>query len=89
MNTLVRAALVLVLSNLTPLMAQDRESKPMNVVFVLVDDVLKEREIITGISNWGWTEVVSGVDPGDLVVISIDQSGIEDGALASVDTDTE
>ena len=59
------------------------------IVFVLVGDVLKEREIITGISNWGWTEVVSGVDPGDLVVISIDQSGVEDGALASVDTDTE
>ena len=44
MNTLVRAALVLVLSNLTPLMAQDRESKPMNVVFVLVDDL-------------GWTDL--------------------------------
>jgi arylsulfatase A len=44
MNTLVRAALVSVLSNLTPLMAQDREAKPMNVVFVLVDDL-------------GWTDL--------------------------------
>jgi arylsulfatase A-like enzyme len=44
MNTLVRAALVSVLSNLTPLMAQDREVKPMNVVFVLVDDL-------------GWTDL--------------------------------
>jgi arylsulfatase A-like enzyme len=44
MNTLVRAALVSVLSNLTPLMAQDCEAKPMNVVFVLVDDL-------------GWTDL--------------------------------
>ena len=41
-----------------------------------------ERTIETGMSNWDWTEVTSGLKTGDLVVTSVDRDGIEDGALA-------
>ena len=53
-------------------------------VFVLLPEegVLEERRIETGMSNWDWTEVTSGLQPGDRVVTSVDREGIEDGALA-------
>jgi len=40
------------------------------------------RHIETGIKNWDWAEVRAGLEPGELVVTSIDRAGVEDGALA-------
>ena len=53
-------------------------------VFVLDEEAGKvfEKEIQTGISNWENTEVVSGLSPGELVVLSVDREGVEDGASA-------
>lgn len=49
-------------------------------VFAVEDGVLVEREIETGLSNWNWTEVTGGLSPGDVVVTSLDRTGVEAGA---------
>jgi HlyD family secretion protein len=55
-----------------------------NRVYVLDEQAgqLDERTIETGLGNWEWTEVRSGLVPGDLIVISIDREGLADGAPA-------
>ena len=55
-------------------------------VFVYQPDrkIIKERTIKRGLSNWNYTEVLSGLDPGELVVINVDHSGIKDNANAVV-----
>ncbi len=40
------------------------------------------REIETGISNWEFTEIVSGLADGDRIVSSIDREGVDDGVAA-------
>jgi len=49
------------------------------------DDRLQKRDIDTGLSNWKLTEVRSGLEIGDRVVLSVDREGVEDGALVSVE----
>jgi len=53
-------------------------------VYLFLPDqgLLEKRRIETGLSNWDYTEVVQGLQAGDLVVISVDRDGIEDGAPA-------
>ncbi len=51
-------------------------------VFVLDGTMLVERTIDTGISSWEFTEVVAGLDEGDLVVLTVDREGVTDGATA-------
>ncbi len=51
---------------------------------VLVPDgenILRERGIETGLSNWQYTEVLSGLAEGDRVVLSVDREGVKAGAL--------
>ena len=43
--------------------------------------MIREREIDIGISNWEFTEVVSGLNAGDQVISTVDRGGIEDGAV--------
>lgn len=50
------------------------------------DEVLRLRDIKTGISNWDYTEVVDGLAAGDQVVTSLDRPGVEDGAYAVAET---
>ena len=59
-------------------------------VFVYLPDqrVIRERSIRTGLSNWEYTEVVSGLKPGEQVVVNVDRSGIEDDAPAVVMKET-
>jgi len=56
---------------------------------VLVLDIetglLEEREIETGLSNWDQTEVTSGLEQGELVVLSLDREGVENGAPAKAE----
>ena len=56
--------------------------KDENTVFVYNpgDGILEQRSIKKGISNWIYTEVLSGLDKGEQVVTSIDRKGVEDGA---------
>jgi HlyD family secretion protein len=46
---------------------------------------LHKRSIKTGLSNFQYTEVLSGLSEGDEVVNSIDRAGIADGARAAVE----
>jgi HlyD family secretion protein len=54
-------------------------------VLVLADGRLAERAIMTGLSNWEQTEVVSGLSAGEQVVLSLGSDGVEAGAAAVVD----
>ena len=59
-------------------------------VFVYLPDrkVIRERSIQTGLSNWEYTEVVSGLKSGEQVVVNVDRSGIADEAHAVVMKET-
>lgn len=56
---------------------------------VLVRDVqtgkLSRREVKTGVTNWSWTEVVSGLKAGEQVVTSLDRTGVVAGATVDVE----
>ena len=54
-------------------------------VIVLDGSMLAEREIETGISSWEFTEVVSGLDEGERVVLTVDREGVVDGATAATE----
>ncbi|MAF83100.1 MAG: efflux RND transporter periplasmic adaptor subunit [Gammaproteobacteria bacterium] len=54
-------------------------------VFVLDGTLLAEREIETGISSWEFVEVLSGLDEGELVVLTVDREGVVEGATAVVE----
>lgn len=51
-------------------------------VFVRDDGTgrLEERSIEAGISNWDFTEVLSGLTPGERVVLSVEREGVAAGA---------
>jgi HlyD family secretion protein len=51
-------------------------------VYLPDDNRLEERTIKGGIVNWDYTEVMSGLQAGVLVVTSVDRAGVEDGAYA-------
>lgn len=52
-----------------------------NQVLVLNSkNVLEKREFETGLANWTWTEVKSGLQSGDKVLLTLDTPGAVDGA---------
>jgi HlyD family secretion protein len=51
-------------------------------VLLLVDGLLAEREVETGLRNWDFTEILSGLVAGERVVISLDRTEVEAGAEA-------
>lgn len=53
------------------------------------EGIITERTIKKGISNWAYTEVLSGLDNGDMIVLNVDIAGVEDGAPAEITEDTE
>jgi HlyD family secretion protein len=56
------------------------------VLLLGADARLAERTLETGLSNWEFTEVLSGLEAGDSVVVSVDRDGVQDGAAAEIDT---
>ena len=62
-----------------------------NRIYLFLSDegILEERNVKTGMSNWDHTEVLEGLEAGDLVVTSVDRDGVEDGALARRDASKE
>jgi HlyD family secretion protein len=44
--------------------------------------VLVERQLQTGVSNWAFTEITSGVQPGEQVVLSVEREGVAAGVHA-------
>ena len=54
-------------------------------IFVLLDDQhIEKRPIKTGMHNWSFTEVLSGLEAGDRIVVSVEREGLEDGALVKI-----
>ncbi len=49
-------------------------------LFVIEDGVVVERTIESGLANWRFTEVTSGIEDGTLIVLSGDREGVEPGA---------
>lgn len=49
------------------------------------DGHLEERTIKPGLSNWEYTEVLSGLQAGDRIVTSLEREGVEAGALVSAE----
>ena len=58
---------------------------PDKKVYVLdaATSKLQARAVGTGLANWEFTEITSGLEAGDRVVSSIDREGVADGALAT------
>jgi HlyD family secretion protein len=52
------------------------------------DQRLHRQEIEKGLGNWTYTEVLSGLSPGDLVVTTLGAEGVEDGVLATISMQT-
>ena len=44
------------------------------------NDTLEQRTFEAGLSNWEFTQVLSGLEEGDQIVISLDREGVVDGA---------
>lgn len=59
------------------------------LVFGGDDTKLVERQIETGLSNWEYTEVRSGLQPGDKVVLSVEREGVVAGARAVTEAETK
>lgn len=55
------------------------------LVFVPHDGVLEQRTVTTGIANWDYTEILSGVELGERVVVTLDRPGVASGARAVLD----
>ena len=49
------------------------------------DNRIERRKITTGLSNWRFTQVVSGLKEGERVVITVDREGLADGVQATID----
>lgn len=59
-------------------------------VFVINDDnTIEKRELETGLSNWQFTEILSGLELDDRIVLSVDRAGVKDGATVEVDKSNE
>lgn len=54
------------------------------VLLIDSDNVLHEHSFQPGLSNWTYTEVLSGLKAGDRVVMSVGQEGVEAGARVNV-----
>ncbi|MEN8131496.1 MAG: efflux RND transporter periplasmic adaptor subunit [Pseudomonadota bacterium] len=50
------------------------------------EELLEQRQIKTGLSNWAWTEVFEGLEEGEEVVVSIEREGVGDGVRAVRDS---
>jgi HlyD family secretion protein len=50
------------------------------VLLLRQDGVLEERKVETGLANWEYTEIASGLNEGDRIVMSLDQEGVKAGA---------
>lgn len=55
-------------------------------VLVYSGGALVKKEIKTGIRNWDFTEVISGLSAGEQVVTSLDRAGVKDGAVATLES---
>jgi HlyD family secretion protein len=50
------------------------------VLLYRTDGVLEDRTVTMGLANWDHTEIISGLNEGDQIVLSLDQAGVKAGA---------
>ena len=50
------------------------------------DDTLETRHLKTGLANWAFTEVLSGLEAGDRVLLSFDQENVKAGVKVTPNT---
>ena len=53
--------------------------------FDAADGRVRRVAVKTGIRNWNWTEILSGLQQGERVVLSLDVAGLADGVRAAPD----
>ncbi|MGD2119663.1 MAG: efflux RND transporter periplasmic adaptor subunit [Chromatiales bacterium] len=58
-------------------------------VFNQSDELLEQRSVKIGLSNWDHTEITEGVEPGELVVVTVDRKGVADGAYAKIENEKD
>jgi HlyD family secretion protein len=58
-------------------------------VYVVESGVARERQLITGISNWEQTEVVSGLKEGEEIVTTLNAKGLADGVAVQLTSTVE
>jgi HlyD family secretion protein len=51
-------------------------------VYQTADKKVHEKQVQTGLANWAFTEILTGLEEGRLVVINVDKPGLKDGAAA-------
>jgi HlyD family secretion protein len=56
------------------------------VLVLGADDTLETRNLKTGLANWAFTEVLSGLKAGDRVLLSFDQENVKAGVKVSPNT---
>ncbi len=57
-------------------------------VYVVSGDTAEKRQIETGLSNWDFVEVRSGLEAGERIITSLDREGLADGATISIKADS-
>ncbi len=56
-----------------------------NRVLVARNGRLEEQAVEVGLKNWDYAQVTSGLEAGDLVVVSLDRVGVRAGARVELD----
>ena len=56
-------------------------------LFVLDGGTIEERDVLVGLTNWRWAEIIEGVKSGESVVTSIDADGLANGVLAEIQSE--
>ncbi len=57
-------------------------------VYVPVENIVHEVEVTVGLGNWAFTEILSGLTEGQLVVVNVDKPGLENGVMAAIAEDS-
>lgn len=53
------------------------------------DGVLEERIVATGLANWEFTEIISGLKQGEQIVASLDRTGVKAGVKARPESSSQ
>jgi HlyD family secretion protein len=62
------------------------EREGRKFVFVVANGKAVRKDVATGISNWEWTEILSGIMEGDRVVTSLEIKNLTPGARVGIRT---
>tara|TARA_B100001250_G_scaffold179838_1_gene154559 strand:+ start:757 stop:1896 length:1140 start_codon:yes stop_codon:yes gene_type:complete len=60
-----------------------------NVYVIGDDNIIQKRALETGLSNWQFTEILSGLELEDRIVLSVDRDGVKDGVKVELQKSDE